>query len=292
MVSREPIATSCICCASQDLGRSPAVLMPFVAYRVFGHQPVEITPEWGLRDLRQGMAYTLCNSLQCQECGVLFLDYRFTDLQMNALYQNYRDATYNAQRIGFEPGYAEVVAHYHQRADYIAEVEGWLAPHLPPDPKVLDWGGDSGINSPFLNRASLLHVYDISGVEAVPGASRISTDYLGQQTYDLVVCSEVLEHVPSPFDLLQQLLPVLEPQTLLYIEVPHEALMRQNPGSRKLATLKRHWHEHVNFYTEEGLCRMLERSGLEVVNCLHLPVDIGWAQSEVLGVLAKRPTGT
>ena len=287
MVTREPIASACICCASTNLNRSPAVLMPFVAYRAFGHQPVEITGDWGLRDLRQGMAYSLCNSLQCQDCGVLFLDYRFTDQQMAALYQNYRDATYNAQRIHFEPGYANVAAHYQQRADYITEVEAWLERYLPPEPRVLDWGGDTGINSPFLGRAAPLHVYDISGVDVLPGATRIGAEHLKRQHYDLVVCSEVLEHVPFPFEFLQQLSPVLDSDTLLYLEVPHEALIREHPDNRQLAPLKRHWHEHINFYTEDAVRCMLKRLGLEVVECLHLPVDIGWTKSEVLGVLAK-----
>ena len=57
MVSRELISRHCICCAGEQLQRSPAVLMPFVALRVFGHEPVEITADWGLRDLRQGMAH-------------------------------------------------------------------------------------------------------------------------------------------------------------------------------------------------------------------------------------------
>lgn len=130
MVNRELIAKHCICCASDRLDKSSAVLMPFVAQRVFGHEPVEITADWGLRDLRQGMAYTLCNSLQCQDCGALFLDYRFTDDQMASLYHNYRDEQYNAQRIRFEPGYVNVVPHYHQRAAYLEEVEALSLIHI------------------------------------------------------------------------------------------------------------------------------------------------------------------
>jgi hypothetical protein len=287
MVSRELIARHCICCDGGRLSRSPAVLMPFVAQRVFGHEPVEITAEWGLRDLRQGMAYTLCNSLQCQECGVLFLDFRFTAEQMAALYHNYRDELYNSQRIRYEPGYASVVGHYAQRADYLAEVELWLAPHLPAAPTVLDWGGDSGINSLFLTKNRLLHIHDISGVDLVPGAQRVVSEKLSQERYDLVVCSEVLEHVSFPQELLRQILPTMGMHTLLYLEVPHEALVRQNPDSLDLAPLKRHWHEHINFYTEKALCSMLERLGLQVVDTLHLPVDLGWTRSEVLGVLAR-----
>jgi hypothetical protein len=287
MVNRELIARRCICCAGTRLSRSPAVLMPFVALRVFGHEPVEITPDWGLRDLRQGMAYTLCGSLQCQDCAALFLDYRFTDEQMAALYHNYRDDQYNAQRIRFEPGYVNVVPHYHERAHYLSEVEAWLAAYLPTAPAVLDWGGDTGINSLFRSGNRMLHIHDISGVELVPGAQAVNTEQLGQHRYDLVTCSQVLEHVSFPEDLVAQMLPALGPQTLLYLEVPHEALMREHPGSLELAPLKRHWHEHVNFFTEASMRRLLERMGLEVVDVLRLPVDVGWTRGEVLGVLAR-----
>lgn len=287
VTNREFIARHCICCGGDRLQRSPAVLMPFVAMRVFGHEPVEITPDWGLRDLRPGTAYTLCNSLQCQACGALFLDYRFTDEQMAALYHNYRNELYNSQRIRFEPGYANVVSHYHQRAAYLNEVEAWLAPHLPKAPAVLDWGGDSGINSLFRERNRLLHIHDISGVDLVPGAERVDIECISQQHYDLVTCSQVLEHVAYPSELVGQMLPALGPETLLYLEVPHEALVREHPGSLQLAPLKRHWHEHVNFYTETALRRMLERLGLNVVDVLRLPVDVGWTRSEVMGVLAR-----
>ena len=288
MVSRELIARQCICCGGGDLSRSPAVLMPFVAKRVFGHEPVEITAEWGLRDLRQGMAYTLCSSLQCQDCGALFLDYRFTDEQMAALYHNYRDEAYNTERIRYEPGYAKVVAHYEARADYLAEVESWLARYLPENPAVLDFGGDTGINSPFRDRNRLLHIHDISGVELVPGAQRVDLGHIGQYDYDLVACSQVLEHVAYPLEFMRQVLPAIRPETLLYLEVPHESLVREHPDSLGLAPLKRHWHEHVNFYNETALSRLLERLGLRVVDNLRLPVELGWTRSEILGVLARR----
>ncbi|WP_425915746.1 class I SAM-dependent methyltransferase [Pseudomonas sp. GWSMS-1] len=275
MVSRELIARHCICCSSDQLQRSPAVLMPFVALRVFGHEPVEITADWGLRDLRQGTAYTLCASLQCQECGALFLDYRFTDEQMAALYYNYRDDIYYDQRIRFEPGFASSRQHFTYRSAYLSAVEAWLAPRLPEAPAVLDWGGDTGINSLFRGKNRLLHIHDISGVELVVGAERVDLEHVAQNQYDLVTCSQVLEHVPYPMELVEQILPALGPETLFFLEVPSEALMRENPGSLALAPLKRHWHEHVNFFTETSIRRLLERLGLEVVDVLHLPVDLG-----------------
>lgn len=288
MESPELIARSCICCDGNRLSKSPAVLMPFVALRVFGHEPLEITADWGLRDLRQGMAYTLCNSLQCQGCGALFLDYRFTDKQMAALYQGYRDESYTRQRNHFEPGYAAVAEHYRGREAYISDVEAWLAPHLPALPAVLDWGGSSGINTPFLLQHSLLHVHDISAVELVKGAERVGPEQVVKGRYDLVVCSQVLEHVSFPLALIEEIHAALGPQTLLYLEVPHEALMREHPGSLDLARLKRHWHEHVNFFSEQSLHCLLDRAGLVLVDSYFLPVNLGWRQGEVMGVLARR----
>jgi hypothetical protein len=284
---REPIASQCVCCGSGRLAGSPALLMPFVASRVFGHEPVEITAEWGLRDVRPGMAYSLCKSLHCLDCGLLFLDWRFTDAQMAALYRDYRDAQYTRQRDRFEAGYAAGAARdFHVRHAYIAEVETWLAPWLPERPAVLDFGGGDGSNSLFLGRSALLHVHDVSGVAVVAGATPVRHDAIGLARYDLVACCQVLEHVPFPLDLLESMLPALGPSSLLYLEVPREALMRNaGPG---LAQLKRHWHEHINFFSESSLHRLCERAGLEVLAQHVMPIDLGARQSEAMGLLAKR----
>ena len=133
-------ASACICCLGKRLLRSQAVLMPFIAKRIFNHDPVEITPDWGLRDLRLGMAYSLCSTLECEDCGVLFLDYRFSEYELALLYQDYRGEAYNALRIQFEPGYAATVGHLEGRAAYVSEIESVLQQYLPPKPRVLDWG--------------------------------------------------------------------------------------------------------------------------------------------------------
>ena len=282
------IAHHCICCESVRLEKSSAVLMPFVAKRVFGHEPVEITEAWGLRDLKPGMAYSLCNSLQCQDCGALFLDYRFDEEQMAALYRGYRDEAYTHERDHYEPGYAATIARdFAHRHAYLADVEAWLSPHLPERPTVLDWGGDSGINTPFLGKSRLLHIHDISNVALVKGAQRVSAGRLDRQAYDLVVCSNVLEHVPYPLDLIRQISPALSPQTLLYLEVPHEALVREYPDSLQLAPLKRHWHEHINFFTERSVRKFLGRAELQVLAVNYIPTDLGYRKGVVMGFAAK-----
>jgi len=83
------------------------MLMPFVAERVFGWLPANIDSTWGLRDVGSGMAYSVCNTLKCDACELLFLDIRFDDDEMNRLYSGYRESDYNRMREKYEPGYTE-----------------------------------------------------------------------------------------------------------------------------------------------------------------------------------------
>jgi len=103
-----------------------------------------------------------------------------------------------------------------------------------------------------------------------------------------VVCMQVLEHVAEPLALLQEILPAMGPATLLYLEVPHEALVRQHPPGTDLAPHKRHWHEHINFFTPASLHQLARRAGLRVLDTLQLPIDNGARQGEVLGLLLKK----
>ena len=76
---QERIATSCPCCGGSNLSKSLAILMPFVAHRVFGYKPFKIESSFGLKDIKNGYAYSVCNSLVCRNCQFLFLDIRFSD---------------------------------------------------------------------------------------------------------------------------------------------------------------------------------------------------------------------
>jgi hypothetical protein len=211
--------------------------MPFVASRALGQEPLEITTAWGMRDLRPGMAYTLCHSLQCDR---------------------------------FEPGYAATVAQdYTRRHPYISKVEAWLAPHLRERPLILDWGGGDGSNTPFLGQGQVF-VHDISGAALAEGAERADT------------------HARQRYDLLREMQPLMDLRTMLYVEGPHEALVRQHPPGTDLTPHKRHWHEHVNFFTESSLRQLTARAGLRVTDTLRLPVNNGARQGEVLGLLLTK----
>jgi hypothetical protein len=143
-LKHERIATECVCCGSKSLKKSPALLMPFVADRAFGWQPVEIDGSWGLKTITSGMAYSICNSLFCGDCGLLFLDIRFSEVELNSLYDEYRGQQYTDLRETYEPGYKQRNDSLNAGIGYIAEIERFLGPHLSFPISILDWGGGYG----------------------------------------------------------------------------------------------------------------------------------------------------
>lgn len=264
-IKNERSASACVCCASTHLAKSPAILMPFVAHRALGWQPVKIDESWGLNTILQGQAYSICNSVLCQDCGFLFLDIRFSESELAALYDDYRGDAYVALRDHYEPGYQERNQKLLQGESYIPLVEAFIRPHVQLPVRMLDWGGDTGKNSPFKQECSLFHIYDISHKPVIAGAESVDLEVAYNTAYDLIVSSSVIEHVPYPTELILQMKQAMQAQTRLYIEVPYEPLMRSsNPHA--VHHDKKHWHEHINFFTPSSLARLIELCGLKVIH--------------------------
>lgn len=279
------IARQCVCCGSSDLKRSPAVLMPFVAHRVFDWQAVDIDDSWGLSTIKSGRAYSICNSLFCESCDFLFLDIRFDDDEMARLYNGYRGLEYTELREIYEPGYKARNDHLNDGIGYGRAIESFLAPHLPAVPSVLDFGGDTGKNTPFKDISKVIHIYDISDKPVLNGVQKVTLEELSKQKYDLIVCSNVLEHTPYPHEILGDILMQLSRDSVLYIEVPFEKNMVGDSVNRQL--FKRHWHEHINFYSESSIAAMLDGLGLKILAKQILNSQIGNDSITVLQFACK-----
>ncbi len=269
LTNRERVATCCICCGSKALSKSPAILMPFVAHRIFNWQPVKIDHSWGLNTIQSGTAYAICNSTLCSVCGLLFLDMRFSDNELRSLYDGYKNEAYTELREKYEPGYKQL---YERMAGvggvktYLDKVEEFLMPLLSLPARILDWGGDTGENSPFKNCNKMLDIYDISQKKPASYARAVDKDVAQHTDYDLIVCSQTLEHIPFPSEMLVEIKKAMRKETILYIEVPYEEIMRTYLDDKNIHTRKKHWHEHINFFSEKSLKMLLNNCGLEIVS--------------------------
>ena len=282
---RERTASQCVCCGSEDIVAAPAILMPFVADRVFGWKPVIIDDSWGLQTIENGNAYAICKSLRCLDCGHLFCDMRFSDAEMGALYYKYREEAYTSLRDHYEPGYRARNEALNEPVVYVDRIEAFLEPHLETPLTILDWGGDTGINTPFKGKAVCLDVYDISAKAVEPGMRLVTPEQFRGSKYRLIVCAQLLEHVPYPSDILLEARRSMDEGSVLYVEVPYEALMREAIGN--LEQSKKHWHEHINFYSQVSLEALVGCCGFEVIDQNILSTTVAGGEVHILQIACR-----
>jgi SAM-dependent methyltransferase len=258
------LALFCPCCESEELKKSSAILMPFMTKMIFDYDLFDIDESWNLYGVPNSKIYMPCKSVQCQNCGFLFSDFRFDDNELKNLYENYRETKYNDIRDFYEPGYKDKQKILDEPIGYKKDIEKFLD-FIKYQPLILDWGGDDGKNTPFLETANKIHIYELTDKELLNNCEKIELEEIPNYNYDLIVCSNVLEHVSYPKELVKDITECMKEDTILYIEVPYENLMAESDGSLDLYKSKKHWHEHINFYSKKSLYSLVESCGLEII---------------------------
>jgi len=288
------IATACICCNSARLYSSPAILMPFISHRIFNWRPTLISEKWKLNTIKSGKAYSVCNSLLCMDCNLLFLDMRFDDQELGKLYYNYRDENYSNLRNKYEPGYKLINKVQNLPINYVKKVENFLSPFFTSSINILDFGGDDGKNTPFKDTQNLIHIYDISKKPSVKNLKKVNKSNMLKK-YNLVILSQVIEHVSYPQLIINEIKKLLNKNSILYIELPLEKLMnkmwrgREVKKKEQLMCLKnkRHWHEHINFYSKKSLIKLFNSCGLKIIKMNILPIKV-YKSGEVVQIACKK----
>jgi 2-polyprenyl-3-methyl-5-hydroxy-6-metoxy-1,4-benzoquinol methylase len=88
---------------------------------------------------------------------------------------------------------------------------------------------------------------------------------LEENTFDVVWCSEVLEHLFSPMFVLTQIHKVLKPGGVLIATVPYHGLIKNLAIA--LFAFERHYdpeYPHVRFFTAKSLKHLVQKTGLAI----------------------------
>lgn len=295
-------ATSCPCCGRSDLETRAALIAPFIARYLHDQPP------------------SRCQLSLCRSCDAMFFNKRFTPDEVAKLYHDYRGSAYFAARHNWEPWYTRA---FNDRIGGDKEIEirksiyrravaPWLSGAVET---VLDYAGDSGQLMPGgPGRRHLVH--DISGVEPVDGVELMDEEMLCGQEFDLVLLCHVIEHFSEPLQETGGVVQYVKRGGLLYVEAPFErfpitdipnntlyqSYINVLTKSDVLTILMDFWstairvkfhripplgfaklHEHLNYFNEGSLRRLLEHAGLEVLACSVAD------EMEVVTAVCRRP---
>jgi len=262
--------SSCVICDGPIGQLRRALVAPFLAKRIWNRAPFSL-------DL-----------VKCESCGFIFYNPRLDNSDLEKLYSGYRTEEYRQMRHATEPWYTEKFNADLASEESYRKRRARLAPILQQNIKnrrinrILDHGGDRGDLVVGLFPDAEAFVYDISGIPATEGVTSI--DDPASCKADLIINSNVLEHVGFPVDLVRQILKAAPEGGLVFLEVPCETPLGFSRITRRFAqiglmtlfhpSLARYifrpatfymMHEHVNYFTERSLTSLMCAGGGTVV---------------------------
>lgn len=287
-------ASQCVICDEAIRRIKRALVSPFLAARIWNRRPFCV-------DL-----------VECEACGFMFYNPRLDDEDAGRLYAGYRSEEYRRMRHASEPWYTESLnaglasqASYERRRPVLAAI---LRQHLGKRhiSRVLDYGGDRGDLVHGLLDGTEAFVYDISGVPAVDGVTATSDPV--ECNADLIINSNVLEHVGFPRHLMGDIVKATSPGGMVYLEVPCEspfgaarifrrvaqlgiaALMRPALARDVLRPASLYlMHEHINYFSEKSLATLMRTGGCDVIATGSYQMDAGAGTGTLIWCLGNAP---
>jgi SAM-dependent methyltransferase len=218
--------------------------------------------------------------VRCGRCGLAYVSPRPGPEGLTGLY---RDASYYRNANACPYGYGDYLADRplleHAAAARVAGIER----RRPARGRLLDIGCATGV---LLETASA-RGWSVCGVEVSDFAARVCRERglsvhhgdlasagLAAGSFDVAVCDDTIEHLPSPRAALVELHRVLAPGGLLVLQTPNEqGLLRRLMGP--------HWFhfkplEHLYYFAPDTLGRLLAGAGFRVldVGATSRPVSV------------------
>lgn len=152
---------------------------------------------------------------------------------------------------------------------------------LPPGGRVLDVGcGSGGLLSTLGGRAGHRAGVELSATAAAAAADvadevvnlPVDTDLpFAPASFDVVVCADVLEHLPDPVAVLTSLVALCRPGGAFVISVPNvanwQARLRLLRGDWRYEPVGLFDSGHLRFFTRATLLELVTGCGLTVESC-------------------------
>jgi len=139
-----------------------------------------------------------------------------------------------------------------------------MEPYLPDRlGRVLDFGGGSGeaarlflplADDVFITESDpkcIAHINEESRLTLLDGKDILNDEYVG--FFDLVILSNVLEHMTHPVQRIQEFSRLLSEDGQLFVEVPNEAPVLRRGGF--------HCQQHICFFTPDTFRNLIETQG-------------------------------
>lgn len=220
--------------------------------------------------------------VRCQDCGHVYLNPALTDIQLDAIYENYHRSENDES--------------------YIKVVDGWFSDPFGPyqhcllsidkfcgfkNKRLLDVGcGPGRFLSECRNRGAIVAGVDSSLCAAQLAKKYFNLDVIAKSLedaakagdlpsggFDIITVFEVIEHVRRPAEFLRSIHRLLAPGGLVFVSTPNFYLYY---SMGKAAPSIKEYAEHLHFFDAKSLADCLKRCNYDVERVISLnPMAFG-----------------
>jgi 2-polyprenyl-3-methyl-5-hydroxy-6-metoxy-1,4-benzoquinol methylase len=195
------------------------------------------------------------NLYECSECGFFFKDYGIN-------YEELEDEYYNLFN--------------YDRKKETKQFEKIIYRNFPDKKKLklLEIGcGTGALLSEFKNDG-----FDVYGVEPSKKACEMAKEKFGLENIiegyfdngkysfcpDVIILSDVIEHLQYPLDLFKQIKLVMSSETIFFVKSgnPHSITARLHPAKWGYFNIE----QHIAFYSKKALSKLCQKSALSLCN--------------------------
>ena len=164
--------------------------------------------------------------------------------------------------------------------------------YLKNDIKVLDFSPSRSLYRKWKKQKLIYKATDLSGDFISDNQYDITAIPESEDTFDLIVCYHVLEHVIEDKLAMNELHRILKPTGIVLVQTPFkDGEIYEDYSITSAKERLKHFdqEDHVRIYSVEGLKQRLQQSGFEVtVNQYEEDKLHGLAKDEIVFVLKKQ----